>query len=393
MRGDAARSRPSAGDAPAGRAAGASQQGEGSGGTALEAAAVRAAEAALAATTAAAGSVAERRDRVRGAIGRHLATQAVLALANGFAGDHLHARHSRLSYPMTVRHDGAEVALSREALAAVHPAATSTVVVFVHGFVMSERGWWRRGREPHTRSTAYGQSLAEDLSMTPVWLRYNSGLRVSTNGALLDSLLGRLVRHWPVEVERLVLVGHSMGGLVIHSALAQADGSGGSGQWVSLVSDTVSLGTPHHGAPLEQAVAHAAVALGAWQRTAPVATAVRRRSVGTKDLRHGNLVPQDWLGHDPDDVRNRRIDIPLRPGIRHLAVVGVLGSDPDGWLGAALGDGMVTRTSARGQRRGYTGGQRYPDDDVVVLPAVNHLALLNHPQVYAVLRARLGEPG
>ena len=32
------------------------------------------------------------------------------------------------------------------------------------------------------------------------------------------------------------------------------------------------------------------------------------------------------------------------------------------------------------------------DEDVVVLPEVSHLALLNHPEVYAVLRARLAVP-
>ncbi len=356
--------------------------------TTVEAAAVRAVEATLAAGAAAAGAVGGYRDRVTAAVAHHGAARAALAVANGFFGDRLHAAGSRLSYPMTLRHRGGEVPLTDEGIRAAYPQATGTVVLFLHGFVMSDQGWRRHGPEPE-RLPSYGERLRADLGMTPAFVLYNTGLRVSTNGTLLVELLDTLTRVWPVPLERIVLVGHSMGGLVVHSALAQA----GDGGWVDLVSDTVALGTPHHGAPLEKAVAHAVVAMGSWERTAPVASAVRRRSVGTKDLRHGNLVEEDWLGHDPDDVRNRRIDIPLRPGIRHLAVVAVLGADPDGMLGAALGDGMVTRSSARGQRRGHDSGRRYADEDVVVLGSLGHLALLNHPEVYAVLRDRLAGEG
>ncbi|HEY5515764.1 MAG TPA: hypothetical protein VIK12_06110, partial [Pengzhenrongella sp.] len=331
--------------------------------------------------------VAAYRDRVTAVVGHHGAARAVLAVANGFFGDRLNDAGSRLRYPMTLRHRGGEVPLTDEGIHAACPQATGTVALFLHGFVMSERGWDRRGPEPE-QAASYGERLEADLGMTPLRVLYNTGLRVSTNGSLLVGLLDTLTRIWPVPLERIVLVGHSMGGLVAHSALAQA----GDGGWVDLVSDTVALGTPHHGAPLEKAVAHAVVAMGSWERTAPVATVVKRRSVGTKDLRHGNLVEDDWLGHDPDDVRNRRIDIPLRPGIRHLAVVGVLSADPDSVV-AALGDGMVTRSSARGQRRGHDNGRRYADEDVVVLGSLGHLALLNHPAVYAVLRDRLAAGG
>ncbi|MFN8012922.1 MAG: hypothetical protein U0R75_00330 [Dermatophilaceae bacterium] len=48
---------------------------------------------------------------------------------------------------------------------------------------------------------------------------------MSHNGAHLADLLDVLIEAWPVQVRRLVLVGFSMGGLVVHSALI-ASGTG-----------------------------------------------------------------------------------------------------------------------------------------------------------------------
>ena len=65
-------------------------------------------------------------------------------------------------------------------------------------------------------------------------------------------------------VEQIALVGHSMGGLVARSACHHG------GDWTPLVRHTVSLGSPHTGAPLESAVHYAATALGVVGGDAPV---------------------------------------------------------------------------------------------------------------------------
>ncbi len=58
--------------------------------------------------------------------------------------------------------------------------------------------------------------------MTPVYLRYNTGLPVGRNGADLAWLLDDLVAAWPVPVRSIALVGHSMGGLVVRAAFHAA---------------------------------------------------------------------------------------------------------------------------------------------------------------------------
>ena len=174
---------------------------------------------------------------------------AVLAVLNGLRGDALEAEESELAEPMCVRVDG------RPCAPADVPDAGSRVVVFLHGLFETEHAWGRN---------SYGARLRRDLGATPVFVRFNTGRHISENGRSLAALLDELVAGWPTEVEQIALVGHSMGGLVARSACHHG------GDWTSLVRHTVSLGTPHTGAPLESAVHYAAAALGAVGETRPL---------------------------------------------------------------------------------------------------------------------------
>ena len=115
---------------------------------------------------------------------------------------------------MAVRVAGKPVPPEPEALAAAFPDASPRVVVFLHGLMETEFSWGT--------GETYGTRLKRELGYTPVTVRYNSGLRISRNGRCLSELMGELVAAWPVEVERIALVGHSMGGLVARSACHRA---------------------------------------------------------------------------------------------------------------------------------------------------------------------------
>jgi len=159
-----------------------------------------------------AGTLVERRPRPERPLSATARGGLGISVLNGLVGDRLEREGSPLAQRMAIRVDGLAVTPDRASLAQAFPAATPRLVVFLHGLMESERGWQLGGRED------YGSRLARDLGCTPVYVRYNSGRHISENGRSLSDLLGQVVAEWPVEVEEVALVGHSMGGLVSRSA-------------------------------------------------------------------------------------------------------------------------------------------------------------------------------
>jgi pimeloyl-ACP methyl ester carboxylesterase len=285
------------------------------------------------------------------------------AAVNGLVGDRLARERPRLAIPMAVRCDGADVVPDADGLAAAFPAATGRVVVFLHGLCESETAWDLRREE---RGTTYPESLA-GLGWTPVRLRTNSGLSLRENGVALASLLDRVVTGWPVPVERIALVGHSMGGLVMRAAsavVAEVDREPG---WTRLVSDVVTLGTPHLGAPLAAQVATGSTWLGRAPESAAFGRILDWRSVGVRDL-----------------VLGLAEDVPPLPHARYRLVAATLTGSARHPVGAVAGDLLVRPPSAYGRSRG--GRNLFPDAEVLHVGRAGHFALLNHPRVDEALR-------
>ena len=312
---------------------------------------------------------------------------AVVAALNGLIGDRLERSGSDLHQPASVRVDGEAVALDAGSVSAAFPDATSRLVVFLHGLMGNEFYWDWGGAHP---GDTYGARLARDLACTPIYLRYNTGLHVSENGLSIAALLEELVGAWPVEVQEIALVGHSMGGLVARSACHHASESGR--RWTERVRHVVSLGTPHLGAPLEQGAHVAAEALYALPETRMFGAFLRRRSAGIRDLRHGSLVDEDWRGRDPNALRAAaRKEVPLLPGATHFFVSATITRSPRHPLGRLLGDILVLVPSATG--RGRTRRIPFQAEHGHHVSPAHHLALLNHPEVYERLREWLQHPG
>jgi pimeloyl-ACP methyl ester carboxylesterase len=304
----------------------------------------------------------------------------LLAVLNGLVGDTLEREDSSLQEPMAVRAGGEVVTPDEDGLRAAFPNATARPVIFLHGLMETEFSWGFGGREP------YGERLAAELPVTPVYVRYNTGRRISDNGRSLAELLEAVVDAWPVAVEEIALVGHSMGGLVARSAAYQAVEAGMA--WPHDVRRVISLGSPHMGAPLEQAVHYASAALAALPETAPLGRFLRRRSGGIRDLRQGSLVDADWRDRDPDALRAEACqEIPLLDGATHCFIAATVTRDARNPIGRLLGDVLVLQPSASGRSRRRR--LAFRDEDGMHLGGAHHLALLNHPAVYERLRAWL----
>ena len=279
---------------------------------------------------------------------------------NGLIGDRLERDRPRLAIPMAVRHAGRDVVPDGPGLSAAFPDATPRVVVLLHGLCENET-YWGRHREQH--GTTYAEMLAAQ-GWTPVLLRANTGLSLRENGVALAALLHDVVGSWPVPVERIALVGHSLGGLVMRAAAAVSTDV--DRPWSELVSDVVTLGTPHLGAPLAYQVG---VGSG-WLSRVPESAAFGRildwRSTGVLDL-----------------VEGLAEDVPPLPHARYRLVAGTVTSSPRHPLGRWAGDGLVRVPSAYGRGAGV---DLFPGAEVLHVPGAGHFDLLNHPTVAEALR-------
>ena len=255
---------------------------------------------------------------------------------------------------MTVRVASRRVRLDRDSLAAAYPSARGRLVVLLHGLIETER-WWFHRPGPRRTGTDFGSRLAEDLPCTPVYVRYHSGRPVAANGADLVDLLTELVAAWPVPVTDIVLMGHSMGGLVARSAVLQSKD-------LPNLTRVVSLGTPFGGAPLERVVARSAPVCAGVAGLRPFARLMALRSDGIKDLAAASQ-DDDW----PEGVREYRLGATvLRSAESRLA--------------RFVGDLVV--------------GPARPDTaratvEHALLAGLHHLDLLHHDTVYDAVLAWL----
>lgn len=302
--------------------------------------------------------------------------EATLGVLNGVLGDHLEATDNPLAIRMRLRHAGRPLELARAALHRALPDAGGRILLQVHGLCMNHLVWSRGGED-------LCAATARRHGYTPLQLQYNSGRAIADNGRALAGLLEALVAEWPVPVRSLVLVGHSMGGLVARSAQHHAAGAGHA--WTSSLAKMIFLGSPHHGAPLERAGNRLDLLLGLSPYTLPFTRLGRVRSAGITDLRHGSLVAEDWSGvdryvhaHPP-----RRTPVPLPAGAACYTIAALRAAVDDGRTARLVGDGLVPLDSALGRHEDPRLVLDFPPEAQWVARGMGHLELLNRPEVYA----------
>ena len=288
--------------------------------------------------------------------------RALVGVVLGLIGDRVRDEEPDLAWPTVLLDAHDTVVASTEGLPAA-PSEHGEVVVLLHGLCETELAWelGASAERPGLRRVlaAPGREV--------LCARMNSGLRPAELGRHLATLLEERAGD-----ARVVLVGHSMGGLVARAALRS--GTATDHRWVEQCDTVVTLGTPHLGAPLEKAV-DVLVRSGAL---VPEVEAVTRwfdqRSAGIRDLRHGS-------DHDEEAPGVRVVATPLPRHVRLHTV----GAALPGVAGTALGDGLVRPVSAhaRGVRRPLQARRGEPLDvegshfDLLTAPMVTrHVAAL-----------------
>jgi hypothetical protein len=296
---------------------------------------------------------------------------ALVAALNGVYGDHLARTGNPLAIEMSLRHRDRPVDPRRPE--ALHDdwrrgGPRARLLLLVHGLCLNERHWCRGGLD-------HGEGLAEDLGFVPVYLRYNTGLPVADNGSSLAMLLEQLMAAWPSGEPELAVLCHSMGGLVLRSALHHA--SRARHRWPARVRDGVFLGTPQHGAPLERAGHWLDRAMDMSPYVAPFTRLGKARSAGIVDLRHGTI------------TRRPGRFVPLPAGVRFHAAAATLCSRRSPLADRLLGDGLVPLRSALGDHADPAHRLAIPRSRQWIGYGLGHLELLGSPDVYAQLHAWL----
>lgn len=293
---------------------------------------------------------------------------------NGAFGDHLEESRNPLAIKMQLRTGGCEIQPEPAALAKAFPRPSGRVLLFVHGLCLDERSW------NATEGANLAATLADRHAYDCVFVRYNTGRHASTNGQDLAVLLDRLLAAWPVQIEEFSIVAHSMGGLLTRSACHYARQAGLA--WTGPLRTAIYLGTPHHGSPVEKLGQLTTLGLAWAPYTRALSLLGRARSAGVKDMRHGNLLDEDWQGDQDTGLGDRRRPVPLLPGVRHCMAAATL--EQAGAVNPAkglVGDMLVRVKSATGIHADGALSLEVPAGQRRVFTGMNHFGLLHHADV------------
>lgn len=297
---------------------------------------------------------------------------AYRSVANGVYGDYLLRTGNPLAIEMSLRYRGQAVDLQNPtSVFEEHGdvASESKLLVLVHGLCMNDRQWNRDGHD-------HGAALADELGYLPLYLRYNSGLTIASNGRALAEMLETLIDRCPSPVEELAIMGHSMGGLVARSACHYGGVKGHT--WPRYLRKLVFLGTPHHGAPLERGGYGLELAMELSPYLAPFTHLSRARSAGITDLRHGAVSTEQEF-------------VSLPSGVQCYTAAAVRAAKRSILSDRLIGDGLVPLNSALGRHRDNTRTLAFPKHRQWIGYRMGHRELLNRPEVYSQVSTWLQE--
>jgi pimeloyl-ACP methyl ester carboxylesterase len=303
------------------------------------------------------------------------------SVLNGIVGDYLAKEHNPLAIEMAFYHHNHPLILN-ETLAhqlkfSSGKPLTNKVIVLIHGLTNLETVWnfttdlnaqeitkaqniSPTSSEHVTGGTTvnfenieldnYGLRIQHDFGYTPLFLRYNTGLSVKENGQNLSDLLNHLIKFYPIQIDELVLMGFSMGGLLTRSAQKIANDNNLA--WLEKLTNCYYIGTPHEGSPLEK-FGHITSSI---VKSIPLdyvnqwADWIDLRSQGIKDLKDGllnlnssSISPES---NEPDPFKQSVKCGSFVEHAQHHFISGGVSEKKHGVANKIVGDTLVRHSSA-----------------------------------------------
>lgn len=327
------------------------------------------------------------------------------SVLNGVIGDYLERQNNPLAIKMAFYHHFKPIVLNNDLAHQLDFPLTNKVVVLVHGLTNLETVWDFHRPENPAKSEAsqafqldeyvdsyiesyfnyaggrprenYGTKLQEEFGFTPFYLRYNTGLTLEKNARELSALLTKLFNTYPIQIDQLVLIGFSMGGLLTRYAQALAMESLVVPEWREKLTECIYIGTPHEGSPLEK-FGHLA---GEVLRHIPKeyvshwADWVDIRSEGIQDLKDGlRYLNKDRSKEEP-------VCHSFTEHAQHYFISGAV-SKKNSLLNKLVGDSLVRQSSAKPSSAPLTSHTAHFEGMV-------HMHLANSKRVYQQIKSWL----
>ncbi|MEC5209955.1 pimeloyl-ACP methyl ester carboxylesterase [Psychrobacter sp. PL15] len=293
-------------------------------------------------------------------------------ILNGVMGDHLVNHHNPLAVPMALY----DRSLHKKYSHLQQGEISGRIIILCHGLCMSHLTW----------NVFKNNNLGERISRsqpksTILYLNYNTGRHISSNGRNLSQVLQDLVNNNP-GITQIDLIGHSMGGLVARSALFYGKEQGFN--WVKQVHNLVTLGSPHQGASLERIGSYVQDRIAKLPFAGSLAKLGDLRSAGIIDLRYGSIRDADWKSLEgrsvlPPEFRHPT-QLPLHVNT-YLIAATLVDSSYDSKMTGLLGDGLVTIESALGEHTGEH-ALTVPEERKAIFYGLSHYNLLYSKRVH-----------
>jgi pimeloyl-ACP methyl ester carboxylesterase len=302
----------------------------------------------------------------------------ILSILNGVIGDYLAEKENPLEIEMHFVYQSKKIKIDTKSLKNSTSNISGKIILMVHGSCMNANLWTRKNHN-------HGEFLAKETNETLLYLNYNSGKHVSTNGKEFNELLENLTENWPVPVEEITIINHSMGGLVTRSALFYGEEEQKS--WTNLTKKIVFLGTPHHGSHIERKGNYLDLILESVPYAKPFAKLGKIRSAGVTDLRYGNLVDEDWQDKNRFELKkDYKKHIPLSENIEFYSIAAVFGKEKSYLKNRFSGDSLVSVKSALGKHKNSTKNLDFKKENTFTVYENNHSDLLSNPKISKILK-------
>jgi len=295
-----------------------------------------------------------------------------LPVLNGLIGDKFPENKSNLSIKMAFRQDGQDSKVD-DILNWTDFTDKIDIYIFMHGLMDDETTWFISGDK-----MGYGDLLSSQLDITPLYVRYNTGLHISDNGKKLNNLVDDLFEKYKDKIKSLNFIGHSMGALIVRSAMYYANRNRKA--WINSVNNVVLLGAPNEGTNFERFGHLTTIILKNIFsfHTKLIAKIIDERSSGIKDLRWGFIVEDDWKNPDKASLIPKKTFVPPYKNVKYFIVAGTIANDSNSFIGTYFGDGLVTPGSAKGV--GFETANR--NITFKIFSEKGHVKLVNDEDVY-----------